>query len=544
MTAQVNRARGRCRGRTALLLTATAAAAGAAALPATALPAVAQVPGAAPPSAIEGTVLWIAVSPAYDRTGLVLASASAPGCAKDCLRLWISRDGGATWRRSPAAGWGQGRMYVAGGVDGHDVVFSESSSGLQRSDDDGATWRTAGPPGSPAISPAFAHDGLVAVASSASSSADYVLRDAGLTPASGSGGLLADLGFMLSPAYPSSGHFAPALLSAADPHTQAPVVERCDAEFRCQGASTTLASAGPWAVPVSLYPSPAYAADGTVFAKAGRSIYKSSDGGAGFVPLTVLPDSGGSVTAYPMLALAPGYSETGPVRTVDVAVLQVTIDQNDPRRSHSTGGVYTSADGGATWSRLGSPSPLDTGAAALAVAPDGRLFAGYVGGTGGAAGLLCSTDGTRWQASCPPVSTASAGAARTGAERSSATCNGTCAPAAAAGGPTTAGNMPAAASGAAPVDPGAASSAADTAAGNRASSDPRRLLLVITAMLALAAAALRVLASFASQGWRARRTHTSASLHPTRHTPRDAQRARRNCARGEHVSSDECRDSG
>lgn len=544
MTAQVNRARGRCRGRTALLLTATAAAAGAAALPAArAVTALAQAPGAAPPSAIEGTVLWIAVSPAYERTGLVLASASAPGCAKDCLRLWVSRDGGATWRRSPAAGWGQGRMYVAGGVDGHDVVFSESSSGLQRSDDDGATWRTAGPPGSPAISPAFAHDGLVAVASSASSSADYVLRDAGLTPASGSGGLLADLGFMLSPAYPSSGHFAPALLSAADPHTQAPVVERCDAEFRCQGASTTLASAGPWAVPVSLYPSPAYAADGTVFAKAGRSIYKSSDGGAGFVPLTVLPDRGGSVTAYPMLALAPGYSETGPVRTVDVAVLQVTIDQNDPRRSHSTGGVYTSVDGGATWSRLGSPSPLDTGASALAVAPDGRLFAGYVGGSDGAAGLLCSTDGTRWQATCPPVSTVPGGAAAAVAEGPTVACTGTCAPPSAASGPRRTGTMTTAGSGAASVDPGASPSAARTAA-HSASGDPRRLILVTTTLLALAATALRVLASFPSQGWRARRRATSVSLHPTRHTPRGALRARRNCARGEHVSSDECRDSG
>ena len=403
-------ARGRRRGRLGhrhCLLAVAAFGAGAAAWVATSAPGPSVLPVTAATLAapVDGTVMWIAVSPAYRQTGLVLASINTPGCVRDCLHLWVSRDGGATWRMSHAAGWRGGRFTIATAAGGSDVVFAESPSGLQRSDDGGDSWRTAGAAGSPAVSPRFAGDATVAVASTNTDTGDYVLRGAASTPVSGSAGTWVDLGFALSPSFPAGGRYAPALLSAADAQAHAPVIEQCDAQLTCKDA-TTLPGAGVWAIPVDLHLSSEYPSDGTVFARAGRSIYKSTTGGRAFTPLVVLPDHGGSVTAYPMLALAPHYSEAGVERILYVSALQATVDPAQPGHSQTTGGIYRSTDGGATWSRLGSPSPLDTGASALAVAPDGRLFAGYLGGPQGSAGLLCSSDGSAWATTCPPVGSA------------------------------------------------------------------------------------------------------------------------------------------
>lgn len=358
--------------------------------------------GSGPAAAVQGTVFWISVAPDYRRTGLVLASVAASGCAHQCLQLWASHDGGASWHVQPAAGWAQGRFTIAATGAG-DVVFAESPSGLQRSDDGGASWHDVAPPGTPTTSASFADDAVVAVASVGHGS-DYMLRSSSLATVTGSGGTLVDLQFMLSPAFPKGGRFAPALVSAADSQSGAPVIERCDAALDCHG-STVLAGAGAFAIPVSLAASSSYVDDGTVFARAGRAVYKSTDGGRTFTPLTILPDRGGSVTAYPALQLAPGYSERGPVRALYVAALQANVDRTDPRGGSSGGGVLRSDDGGATWVRAGSPSPLDGGASALAVASDGRLFAGYVGGAQGTAGLLCSAGGGAWAPACPAVVT-------------------------------------------------------------------------------------------------------------------------------------------
>ena len=480
---------------------------------------------------VDGTVMWIAVSPAFTHTGLVLASVSAPGCAQSCLHLWATHDGGAQWEQLAAAGWGQGRFSIAVDAAGREVVFGESASGLQRSDDQGGSWRDAGPGGAPAVSPEFARDATVAVAAAASGE-DYLLRDAVRSPVEGSAGRWADLGFMLAPSYPSGGRFAPVLLSAADRQSQVPMVLRCDAAFHCKDA-VTLAGAGPWALPVSLYPSAGYAQDGTVFAKAGRTLFKSTDGAATFLPLTVLPDSGGSVTAYPMLAPAPDYRETGPTRTLDVAALQVTVDSADPKRSRSTGGVYRSTDGGATWARLGSPSRLDGGASAVAVAPQGRLFAGYVGGPQGAAGLLCSTDGAHWAPLCPPV-VSPATAARTTARPAagvagSGACSADCAGAATAPG----GQATSAIRSGGAVDRNPAARVA-TAIPTSSSNLP---WLLTTAVIAIT-----VILPFS--GRRAWRRARRASLRPIRRPERPDRSKRRNLQHVEQVLQREPRDGG
>lgn len=387
----------------------------------------------ATPSAIGNQVVqWIAVSPAYANSGLVVAMAAPlQGCSQNCIHLWVSHNGGNSWSQSPASGWDGGRPEIAINGSGHEVLVAASGSELQTSSDGGNSWSNIAANGTdlPAISPTFGSDGAVAVANPQGH--DYVYRNGASGAASGSGGSYTDLEFMYAPGFPLGGHFAPVLLSAEDSRTQLPVIEQCSASFSCN-TPTTLAGSTNFSAPATLFPSTDYGADGTVFAQAGRGIYKSVNGGAAFTPLALVPSNGAEATATPMLALAPGYREAGPVRTAYAAVFQVFTDKSNP---HSAGGVYETTDGGTTWHPLGSPSPLDGGVFSVAVAPDGRLFAGYTGEAGGAAsaGLLCSQNGGQtWQASCSPVGggTGSSGGSGSGTSCSGSTCHAATGPAA------------------------------------------------------------------------------------------------------------------
>jgi hypothetical protein len=163
-----------------------------------------------------------------------------------------------------------------------------------------------------------------------------------------------------------------------------------------------------------------------VFAQTGRGLYKSLDGGINFAPLAI-GVAGATATATPMLALSPGYREAGPTRTAYAAVLQIFNDPAHPERAHNAGGVYRSTDGGATWARVDSSGLLGAGTTAVAVAPDGRLFAGYLGAVHASSGLLCSVDGGKtWRAACPSVvsSGGSNAAGRSDGAASAQPCSG------------------------------------------------------------------------------------------------------------------------
>jgi hypothetical protein len=391
-----------------------------------------------PPSAIgDQAVQWLAVSPAYSRTGLVVAlAAPLHGCSQNCLHLWVTHNGGSTWSEAAGRGWAGGRPVIGVDGSGRDVLVAASGSTLQLSTDSGGSWVDAASNGTalPAIAPSFARDRTVAAANPQGH--DFVYRVGSVVPVAGSGGRLTDLEFMYAPEFPSGGRYAPALLSASDPHSGLPVIERCSAGLSCSGA-TSLPGSGSFSAPATLIPSTDYGNDGVVFAQTGRGIYKSTDGGAAFSLLTLVPSNGASATATPMLALASGYREAGPVRTAYAAVFQVFTNLKNP---YSAGGVYQTTDGGASWHPLGSPSPLDSGVMAVAVAPDGRLFAGYLGEANNAAsgGLLCSQNGGRtWQASCSPVG----GGTASSAGSSRGTCSGAACSAAEHGTPTQAASL-------------------------------------------------------------------------------------------------------
>jgi len=359
----------------------------------------------AAPSAIGNeAVYWLAVSPSYSRTGTVVALTLEAGssCGSHCKHLWVTRNGGSTWVQAKAQGWAGVRPAVAVDATGHEVIFDGGGSNMVRSDDLGDTWRAVGPAAVPATSPHFAEDGIVANAGNH----DYIYASSGgsIQPVSGSGGKYLDLGFALPPNFPNQGSNPVAFLVGEDSNSQLPVVEQCSGSLTCSNP-TTLSGVQPGYADTTLLFSTRYASDGTIFARNGRGIFKSVNGGSSFAPVPVGASSA-TQTATPMMALAPDYSEAASVKRAYVAVLQIF---GTGQNSTSSGGVYATSDGGLTWTRLGAGSPLEGGASGIAMAPDGRLFAGYLPSTSVAsgarqAGLLCSTDGgTTWRASCPPV---------------------------------------------------------------------------------------------------------------------------------------------
>lgn len=366
------------------------------------------------PSAVGSAwVAGITVSPAYAATGLVIATViPTVSCHGSCAQLWASHDGGATWTHLLAAGWDAGIPVIALDGSGQETLYAGSST-LKRSDDGGATWTAVGAQGTPTVSPTYPSDHSLGVASP---SGDYVLRNGSASPVTGSAGSIKDVFFTYAPAFPAAGPYPSALLSGTDGNGR-PAVMRCTADLTCRDAAT-IPGGLPMAGPLTLAPSTAYASDGVVFAQDSGGVYKSSDGGRSFGQLAV--GAADATAVRPLgIALAPQYREAGPVRTVYAAVVNVYGGAANGQGARTSGGVYRSGDGGTTWTVVGPGSPLDKGATAVSVAPDGRLFAGYFDSTTGHAGLLCTGDSVQWQASCLALTHAAAGSGTSGGSSAS-----------------------------------------------------------------------------------------------------------------------------
>jgi hypothetical protein len=351
-------------------------------------------PSPAPISAIGlSTVSWIAASPAYDKTGtVVVVAAQITQCRTSrCANLWVSRDKGVSWKQAKASGWDGSHPAIAVEGSRQEILFDQGSSGLLRSDDLGETWAKVGAPGNLTLTPSYSKDHTVAVAGPA----DYVLQNGATHPVAGSGGGFSDLGFAFSPSFPRSGAHSPALLVVLDRATGQPLIERCNADLSCSNPVSLPGSQG-FSLPVNLSVSADFARDGVVFAQTGRGVYKSTDGGATFKLLDIAKSATANATSTPMMAMAEGYKEAGPVRTAYVAVYQTF---GGGVHSHSEGGIYKTTDGGASWERIGSPSLLDEGATAVGAAPGGRLFAGFLT-KGALSGLLCSPNEKVWTVDC------------------------------------------------------------------------------------------------------------------------------------------------
>ena len=353
-----------------------------------------------PPSAVgDETVFGLAVSPGYITSGVVVALTTASSCTANCKHLWVTRDGGFSWKLAAGTGWDGGIPSITTDGSGREVLLAQGSQRVQISIDLGQTWATVGKAGAPSAAPDYGRSARILVAGGSS---DYLITPDRVSHAvRGSGGVLVDVGYAWSPQYPLDGAGPPALLVGLDKSGGGAFVEKCRSDLSCSSPAS-LAGTTDFSLPVNLWPSRAFASDGTVFAQSGKFIYKSTNGGTTFTPLNV-GLVGASNTATPMMALSGTYHEAGPDRTVYAALLQ-TWAAKDATPPRIGGGIFRSQDGGASWARLGIGAPLDGGASAVAVAPDGRLFAGYLPGTVHHSGLLCSVDGgTTWQANCPAI---------------------------------------------------------------------------------------------------------------------------------------------
>jgi photosystem II stability/assembly factor-like uncharacterized protein len=369
----------------------------------------------------------IAVSPLYSTTGVVVVAGVALNCQRDCQRLWRSPDGGVTWQRARAAGWNGGPVAVAA-IDGqHQRLFTETQAGLMSSDDLGDTWSTFGPTGFADVSPDYPTTHRVAIAGQH----DYLLDSSGPHPVSGSSGVGDDIAFMLSPGLRGQrGDHPPALLAANVKSTSTVEVLTCDGSLTCAEPGAPLAVVkDSFGLAIQFVPSPRFQDDGVVFAVSSEGVEKSSDGGRSFTPLGI-GDPHATTTGVGAMALAPDFTASAHP-TAYVALLQTVVTPGAPNPDSSSarqeGGIYVTRDGGGSWAALGSSIKLSQGATAVAVAPDGRIFAGYLASpTDG--GLLCSASGGQgWGTACPAAAGAqkaigSGGAGSTGACAASKAC--------------------------------------------------------------------------------------------------------------------------
>jgi len=329
-----------------------------------------------------------AVSPIYVRTHMVAAVAvPVGGCSQACVHLWITRDGGARWRRAAAQPPGMD-MVVVENASGAESLVVDSQQGLQVSDDDGGTWRRVGSSGKPSTAPSL---GRGAVIVAGRGDADYVLAGDATRTVPGSSGAGADLAFALTGA-PASSASAFALLATRDRSSGMPVVQHCNASLLCSGAAILPGAHGDSSSgDITLLPAANFSSTGAAVVRTPSTLYATLDGGQTFLSLGLPPHLGAQYTTIPAAALDPRDA-----RTLYVALLEVVATGGTQL---TTGGVYVTHDSGTTWRAVGSPGPLDGGATSVATTPDGHLLAGYVDGHGDA-GMVCSADGMQWRSSC------------------------------------------------------------------------------------------------------------------------------------------------
>lgn len=324
-------------------------------------------------------------SPAQSGSGgsrEIFALGSTMGrCQVNCTVLFHSFDGGATWKRLPAAGlvaaWS---LHLAPAYPQDPRIYAMGRTGLQVSRDGGRTFEPvlAMPHRGPtAMSPGFSRGDQRILVGSAPAW-EYDAGGGTAQPIAGAPVGGAEVRFAFPPDYLVSHRLFAGAMAAVDGSLR-PAVFTCDRRLgsdMCESRTVLDALRSVPRVAVSS----TFARDGVVFAWGAGGAFRSGDAGASFDPIR-LPFA--SVTAI-----------------TDDAAGTFYASGYDPVADGTRGGVAVSNDGGRTWRLLGAGTALEQGVATVTAVPGGPVLAGPLASAGG--GVLCSVDrGATWSPRCP-----------------------------------------------------------------------------------------------------------------------------------------------
>lgn len=355
------------------------------------------LPGATASAAAPEKLLIasITVTRDYARSHETFGVANRLGCRKNCAVLLRSADGGHSWTRMPAEGW-SGQQVFSARIGRDRALLAAGPGGVEVSTNGGRDFDTVeAPSGTLDVAQADTRSAHVLIASDAS---QYLLRMPSRKLTKLPGTQMRQVTLRFNPSYPDVPAGQPLALAAGrDPSSDFPSVERCDAEFRCVERAVVQATPDGAKPAVS----PSFDRDGTIYVMSSKAFFRSGDGGRTFQPAIVIPPAADTlVTTVQEVAFAPDFDPTRGRGRAYAAVVTVRGDAGGKGRV--SGGVYASHDGAGDWRRIGRKGdPLATGASTVAVAPDGRLYAGALPFAGAGGQLVCASDGRVWRASCP-----------------------------------------------------------------------------------------------------------------------------------------------
>lgn len=335
------------------------------------------------------SVTAITVAADYAQTHTVYAVAQLPNCQTACAELLRSPDGGASWTRAMAQGWQPGGLTSVR-FQGGAALVAWSQNTIAMSLDGGDRFTDFAVSGTPTYAAADGA-GIDVMISSDSGSSRLALPQAREQSVRGAADL-ASAAVSFTTAYPAPPPGVPAAIALGVDRTSGTArLEPCDASLSC---------AAPIPVPTggAVVSSPAFMHDLTFFLLGAQGLERSTDGGRSLAPITVMePGPQTVITTVSGLAFSPDFDAVARRGVVYAGVISAT------KTGHSgslSGGVFRSGDTGTTWTRIGAAADLATGVSALAMAPDGRLFAGAYEFGNGAGGVYCNAGGT-WRRTCP-----------------------------------------------------------------------------------------------------------------------------------------------